>query len=165
MRQPFLAAVLAAAPFIPTCQANAGELKSFAHGSWRSIVEAHSGRPLIVHFWGLTCGPCRSEMPAWGKLLTEKPELPLVTINADMVPDEPEAAQNFLAKSGLSNADNWIFDDNFVERLRYEIDPKWQGEIPITLLIGRDGSMRKIEGSAKMPDVSSWFDEAQRPAK
>ena len=104
-------------------------------------------------------------MPAWGKLLAEKPDLPLVTSNADMVPDEPGAAQSFLAKSGLSNAENWIFDDNFVERLSHEIDPKWQDEIPVTLLIGRDGSIRKIKGSAKMPDVSSWFDEAQRPAK
>ena len=88
---------------------------------------------------------------------------PLVTINADMVQDAPEAAQEFLAKSGLSNAENWIFDDSFVERLRYEIDPKWQGEIPVTLLIGSDGSIRRIEGSAKLPEVSTWLNQQQEP--
>ena len=162
-RRPFLAAVLAVVPFILTAQATAGDLKSFVRGSWRSIVEAHTGSALIVHFWGLTCGPCRTEMPAWGKLLAEKPDLPLVTINADMVPDAPDAVVDFLAKSGLSNAENWIFDESFVERLRYEVDPKWQGEIPVTLLIGRDGSIRRIEGSAKMPEVSTWLDEVQQP--
>jgi hypothetical protein len=88
---------------------------------------------------------------------------PLVTINADMVQDAPEAAQEFLAKSGLSNAENWIFDDSFVERLRYEIDPKWQGEIPVTLLIGSNGSIRRIEGSAKLPEVSTWLNQQQAP--
>jgi thiol-disulfide isomerase/thioredoxin len=111
----------------------------------------------------LTCGPCRKELPAWGKLLAEKPDLPLVTINADMVQDAPEAAQEFLATSGLSNAENWIFDDSFVERLRYEIDPKWQGEIPVTLLIGSDGSIRRIEGSANLPEVSTWLNQQQEP--
>ena len=67
------------------------------------------------------------------------------------------------AKSGLSNAENWIFDNNSVERLRYEIDPKWQGEIPVTLLIGSDGSIRRIEGSAKLPEVSTWLNQQQEP--
>jgi hypothetical protein len=31
----------------------------------------------------------------------------------------------------LLNAENWIIDDGFVERLRYEIDSKWQG-VPVT---------------------------------
>jgi thiol-disulfide isomerase/thioredoxin len=158
-------AILAAAPFILVSAANAGELKSFVRGSWRSIVEGHAGRSVIVHFWGLTCGPCRAEMPAWGKLFAEKPDLPLVTVNADMVQDAPEDAQEFLSKYGLSNAENWIFDGGFVERLRFEIDPKWQGEIPVTLLIGRDGVTRRIEGSASMPEVSTWLDEEHKPTK
>lgn len=104
-------------------------------------------------------------MPAWGKLLAEKPDVRLVTVNADLVQDAPEAVEDFLAKSGLQNAENWIFDGGFVERLRYEIDPKWQGEIPVTLLIGSEGSIRRIEGSAKMPEVSTWLDETQHPVK
>jgi thiol-disulfide isomerase/thioredoxin len=156
-------AVLTAAPIVLVSAANAGKLKSFVRGSWRSIVEAHSGSAFIVHFWGMACGACRMEMPAWGKLLAEKSDLPLVTVNADMVQDATEPAEDFLAKSGLQNAENWIFDDSFVERLRYEIDPKWQGEMPVTLLIGRNGSIGRIEGSAKMPEVSAWLKEQQEP--
>lgn len=47
-------AFLAAALFLSGSAANAGELKSFVRGSWRSILAAHSGNAFIVHFWGLT---------------------------------------------------------------------------------------------------------------
>jgi hypothetical protein len=42
-----------------------------------------------------------------------------------------------LAQTGLATAENWTFGDGFIERLRYEIDPRWQGEIPRTVLIAR----------------------------
>ena len=44
-----------------------------------------------------------------------------------------------------------------------KIDPKWQGEIPVTLLIGADSSIRWIEGSAKLPEVSTWLIQQQGP--
>jgi thiol-disulfide isomerase/thioredoxin len=149
---------LIAALFAPLAFANAAEVKPFVRGSWRAIVEQHAGQPIIVHFWGLTCGPCRHEMPEWGRLFAQTPDLRLITINADAVQSAPEAIQDFLDKSGLAGAENWNFDDGFGERLRYEIDPKWQGEIPITLLIGRDGGTRRIEGAAEMAEVRSWFE-------
>ena len=60
-----------------------------------------------------------------------------------------------LAKSGLQPAENWIFSDGFAERLRFEIDPAWQGDIPRTLLISRDGKITTIEGSAEIADLEN----------
>jgi thiol-disulfide isomerase/thioredoxin len=135
-------------------------LRSFVRGSWNEIRKAHVGQPTVVHFWGLTCGPCRVEMPNWGKLLQERPDLNLVVINADLVPNEPGAVSAMLAQTGLAPAENWTFGDGFVERLRYEIDPQWQGEIPRTLLIARDGTTTVIEGVADLARVKAWL-EAQ----
>ena len=135
-------------------------LRSFVRGSWNEIRKAHVGQPTVVHFWGLTCGPCRVEMPNWGKLLQESPDLNLVVINADLVPNEPGAVSAMLAQTGLAPAENWTFGDGFVERLRYEIDPQWQGEIPRTLLIARDGTTTVIEGVADLARVKAWL-EAQ----
>ena len=117
------------------------EINPFVRGSWKHILNEHAGQPVVVHFWGVTCGPCRVEMPRWGELLQERLDLHLVVINADLVPNDANAVAAMLAQTGLAGAENWMFTDGFVERLRYEIDPQWHGEIPRTLLIARDGSI------------------------
>ena len=82
----------------------------------------------------------------------------VVTISADLVPDLPDATRSMLEKSGLASAENWIFSDGFVERLRFEIDPNWQGDIPRTMLISREGTITTIEGSAEMTELEKWSD-------
>ena len=66
-----------------------------------------------------------------------------------------------LQKAGLSDAESWLFSDDFVERLRFEVDPQWQGEIPRTLLIARDGTTTTMEGVADFAQLRAWLD-AQR---
>jgi len=92
-------------------------------------------------------------------------ELDVVTISADLVPNLPGAARAMLEKAGLGSAESWIFSDGFVERLRFEIDPAWQGEIPRTLLIARDGTVTTIEGSAEIPDLEKWLDRQKVASK
>jgi thiol-disulfide isomerase/thioredoxin len=138
-----------------------GELHPFKRGSWQEIRRAHAGAPIVVHFWGLTCGPCRTEMPKWGRLLQERPDLKLIVIDADLVPNTADAVAETLAKTGLAPAENWIFADDFAERLRFEVDRRWRGEIPMTLLIARDGKTTTIEGAADPDQVRAWLD-AQR---
>jgi thiol-disulfide isomerase/thioredoxin len=79
--------------------ATAGSAKE-SRGSWQNILHAHAGVPTIVHFWGLTCGPCRVEMPQWGKLLRERTDLNLVVIDADLIPNQVEDASEMVAKTG-----------------------------------------------------------------
>jgi thiol-disulfide isomerase/thioredoxin len=143
----------------PTMSASAptDDLHAFVRGSWQQLRKAHAGEPLIVHFWGVTCGPCRAEMPQWGQFLKQHPGLPLVMIDADLVPNDADAVKSMLKQSGLAKADNWMFVDDFVERLRYEIDPHWQGDIPRTLLVARDGGTTTIDGVADFAKVYSWW--------
>jgi thiol-disulfide isomerase/thioredoxin len=138
------------------------QLKPFERGSWQDVLRAHAGRPTIVHFWGVTCGPCKVELPLLGGFMKDHPSIDVVTISADLVPNLSAATQSMLEKSGLSSAENWIFSDGFVERLRFEIDPNWQGDIPRTMLISREGTITTIEGSAEITDLEKWSD--QQPA-
>jgi thiol-disulfide isomerase/thioredoxin len=141
-----------------------GDLRPFKRGSWQQIRRTHEGQPIVVHFWGLTCGPCRVEMPKWGRLLEERPDLKLIAIDADLVPNAAELVTAELAKTGLAGAENWIFADDFVERLRFEINPRWRGEIPITLLIASDGKTKTIEGAADPGEVRAWLDSQKATA-
>jgi thiol-disulfide isomerase/thioredoxin len=141
-----------------TLDAAAG-VRAFERGSWQEIRKAHAGEPLVVHFWGVTCGPCREELPQWGRFLKARGGLHVVMIDADLVPNEASAVRAMLDQSGLtSTAENWMFNDDFVERLRYEIDPHWQGEIPLTMLIAADGTTTIVEGAADFAKIGSWLD-------
>ena len=131
----------------------------FVQGSWQQLRQKHEGKPTIVHFWGVTCAPCMVEMPKWAKLAKADRSFDLVLVDADPVGEN--AAGPMLAKMGLLKAENWGFADDFTERLRYEIDPKWHGELPLTLLIGLDGATKKIVGSADFDEVRRWLDEQE----
>jgi thiol-disulfide isomerase/thioredoxin len=157
MKRHLLAGIFLLALQLPGARAEARELKPFVRGSWQQVLNSHAGRPTLVHFWGVTCGPCKVELPLLGAFMKDHPEVDMVTISADLAPDQPGAAQSMLKKSGLAAAENWIFSDGFVERLRFEIDPTWQGDIPRTLLISRDGKITTIEGSAEMAEVEKWL--------
>jgi thiol-disulfide isomerase/thioredoxin len=141
------------------------QLKPFERGSWQDILRSHAGRPTIVHFWGVTCGPCKVELPLLGEFMRDHSAIDVVTISADLVPDLPGATQAMLEKSGLQSAENWIFGDGFVERLRFEIDPAWQGDIPRTMLISREGTITTIEGSAETKDLQKWSDQQLAAAR
>ena len=66
-----------------------------------SSASAHAGKPTVIHFWGLTCGPCLVEMPKWGKLLAERPDMRLVLVAADPLPQSPERVNGALQRAGL----------------------------------------------------------------
>jgi hypothetical protein len=113
----------------------------------------------------VTCGPCKVELPLLGEFMKVHPAIDMVTVSADLVPDLPGATRSMLEKSGLQSAENWIFSDGFVERLRFEIDPAWQGDIPRTMLISAEGKIMTIEGSAEMADLSKWSDQQHTVTK
>ncbi|MGY4289428.1 thiol-disulfide isomerase/thioredoxin [Bradyrhizobium sp. LM2.7] len=77
-------------------------LKPFERGSWQRVLRSHAGRPTLVHFWGVTCGPCKIELPLLGEFVKDHPEIDVVTISADLVPNLSAATQSMLDKAGLS---------------------------------------------------------------
>lgn len=142
--------------------AQAADLQSFGRGSWSKLRAAHDGQPTVVHFWGLSCAPCLVEMPEWGKLRAERPDMKLVLVAADPVPQDSARVNDMLARAGLAKAENWAFTDRFNERLRYEIDPAWAGELPRTLLIDRDGKETVLTGVADLAEVRAWLDAQKK---
>jgi hypothetical protein len=66
-----------------------------------------STHPIVVHLWSLRAVPGRdAEM---GLLLEERPDLKLIAIDADVVANAAELVKAELAKTGLADAENWIF--------------------------------------------------------
>lgn len=126
--------------------AEAGEIKPFQRGSWRDIQAAHRGKTLVAHFWSLSCAPCLAEMPRWAEFRRNNPEKTLVLIATDPAEKAPRLKEA-LARFGLAEADAWAFADPFAERLRFEVDPEWRGELPMTRLIASDGRAETVIGA------------------
>jgi thiol-disulfide isomerase/thioredoxin len=142
--------------------ASAAEIIPFVRGSWAQIRQTHVGKPTVVHFWGLTCGPCLVEMPHWAQLIKERPDLNLVLIAADPVIEEPDDLSRFLVRMGMQTRESWAFADRFVDRLQYEIDPRWRGELPRTMLIDAAGKTTVISGVSEPDEIRRWLDAQKK---
>lgn len=147
---------------LASAAAHSADLQSFGRGSWSKLRAAHDGQPTVIHFWGLTCAPCLVEMPEWGKLRSERPDMRLVLVAADPVPQDAARVADTLARADLGQVENWAFTDRFNERLRYEIDPAWAGELPRTMLIDRDGKETVLTGVADLAEVRAWLDAQKK---
>jgi thiol-disulfide isomerase/thioredoxin len=130
------------------------EIKPLVRGSYQQIVAARQGKPFVVGFWSLTCHYCMAEMTMFKTLLTQYPGLDLVLIATD---DDPSAVGAALNKYGLGKADAWIFADSYAERLRFEIDRTWQGELPRTYLYGAKGEVTAISGKLERAEIQQWI--------
>ncbi len=133
--------------------------RAFSAESFAQIRASHAGRPLIVHLWGMTCGPCLVELPKWGGLLRKRPHMHLVLIQVDQAPQG--ASEQTLRSAGLLEAEIWYVPSELDEFLRASIDPKWRGEMPRTLLISPGGEVARIAGAADLEQVTRWLDSAQ----
>ena len=147
-----LAVLMFAAP------ADAAERRPFARGSWQTLMQASANKPTVVHFWGLTCAPCLTELPHWARLAQERPDMRLVMIAADPTPGDPKDLSATLDRAKLDKVESWAFADAFSERLRFEVDPKWRGAMPRTMLIARNGAVTVMTGIADLKTVRAWLD-------
>jgi thiol-disulfide isomerase/thioredoxin len=138
--------------------AHAAEPRPFVQGSWQELRAAHKGRPGIVHFWGLTCTPCLVELPEWGRFERSEPKADIVMVAADPVAIEPADLAAALTKAGLAKIESWRFADPFTERLEYEIDAAWQGELPFTVMLTADGTATTVLGAVDFAALRTWAD-------
>lgn len=136
----------------------AQEIKPFVRGSYQKIISARQGMPFIVNFWSLTCSYCNVELAMLKKLLKKYPRLDLVLVSTDTQEEEKQVLAA-LSKFSLGKADAWVFADSYTERLRFEVDRKWQGELPRTYFFGANEEVKAVSGKIEQVDVEQWIKE------
>ncbi len=139
--------------------ASATGFKPYGRGSFEELRKQHVGRPFVVHFWSVTCPSCLAELADWAKIADKRKAIEIVFVNADPDNDRPRA-QNRIDKAGLSNLVQYGFADDFVERLYFEADRSWRGELPFTALIGADGALVTVTGTIDDPLIADWLARA-----
>ncbi len=135
----------------------AAALRPFDSGSFQALVAAHAGKAFGVVLWSLDCAPCLREFEVLRDLRKAGRQLPLVLVGTDS-PDRGDEAAQLLRRLGLDTLETWTFGGADAQRLRYEIDPRWYGEMPRTYFYAADGSRNAHSGGLSREDLRVWLD-------
>ena len=65
-----------------------------------------------------------------------------------------------LARVRLGSTPNFAFADEFVERLHFEVDHDWRGELPFTALIQPSGALETVTGPLDDAKFVAWLGAA-----
>lgn len=146
-----------------TCSAQAGNEgpRPFVSGSLSKIVAERQGKPFILALWSITCTHCPDELKTLGRLKAKNPKLDIVLVAADS-PEDASHAVEMARSHGLAKVPQWVFADEMPERLRYEIDRNWHGELPRTYFYDRRHSVVAVSGLVPSQLLEQWARENAR---
>jgi hypothetical protein len=136
--------------------ASGGALRPFDTGTAAALGKTYAGRPYILALWSVTCEPCRQDMPHWGPLQRRHPGVPILLVATDP-PSDRALVEKMLAQYDLGRVERWMFADDYVERLRYAIDPRWRGELPRTYLVDAARRTEAISGVVDPAKLEAWM--------
>jgi hypothetical protein len=139
------------------CYAERSEPRPFKPGSLSEIIGDRQGQPFLLILRSVDCPPCRKELDLLAQTRRAHPELDLVLIATDDITSYAQEVHAILKKHGLGDAESWIFADPNAQRLRYEIDPKWYGELPRGYFYDAAHHRLGVSGALKPEHLSAWL--------
>jgi len=144
--------------FIVCCAPVVAEdsIKSFVSGSYAQILNMKQGKPFVLVFWSLECVPCYKELAMLGKLSPRQFDLVLVSTD-DAAADKD--IRETLIKFELQTTDVWKFSNTLIERLRYEVDATWYGELPRSYLFDGQHQRQVVSGLLSHKIINAWMQE------
>lgn len=139
-------------------------LRPFEPDSLQTIEKLNSGRPFLLVLWSIDCPPCREELDLLSKMTKRHPNLHLVLVSTDTMESSGQVT-NLLASHQLDKIDSWVFSEAGAERLRYEIDADWYGEIPRIYFYDRAHHRTGVSGSLKAGQIEAWLGTSKAPVR
>jgi thiol-disulfide isomerase/thioredoxin len=150
----FLPALLLALVLSATVQAESINLKPFTSGSYQQIVSNNAKKPFMLAMWSITCPSCIKDMAVLQSVHKAHPELKIVMLSTDDIAESDEA-QKILANNQLSDIEHWIYAEQNTQKLQFEIDPKWYGELPRTYFFDKAGQREGVSGVLSKEDYEA----------
>jgi thiol-disulfide isomerase/thioredoxin len=107
-----------------------------------ALLKRESTKPLLVNFWATWCDPCREEFPDLVKIDADyrKQGLDFVTVSLDDLPDIKTTVPKFLQEM-RATMPAYLLNVSDPEPAISAVDPKWQGDLPATILYTSQGEI------------------------
>jgi len=129
---------------------------AFTSGSYQQILAANANRPFMLVVWSINCPSCLKDMELLSNIHKSRPDLKMIMLATDE-PSATELIQQVLEKNQLTGIENWAYADDNTEKLQYEIDPKWYGELPRTYFFDKAHQRTGVSGVLTQEDYDAMF--------
>lgn len=131
----------------------------FESGSMQKILDSRAGKPFLLVMWSLECPPCRKEMDLLAEMRRQHQALDIVLVSTDS-PEVADRVASAVEQHGLGEAESWLFAGP-AQRLRYEIDPGWYGEMPRSYFYDADHARAAVSGALEESQIQTWLKHVQ----
>jgi thiol-disulfide isomerase/thioredoxin len=103
--------------------------------------------PIVVNFWASWCKPCIHEIPWFEKNIDALKDkgVKLLLVSLDLPQDYPKYLTAFTRKEGYRSEIVWL-DESNADLFCKKIDPSWDGNIPVTMMINNKKKYRQFFG-------------------
>ncbi len=139
-----------------TISAEAAAPAPFVSGSYQQILSGNANRPFMLVVWSINCSSCLKDMELLSSIHKNRPELKMIMLAADE-PSATEQIQQILEKNQLAEIENWAYADDNTQKLQFEIDPKWYGELPRTYFFDKAHQRTGVSGVLSKEDYDAMF--------
>ena len=131
----------------------------FVSGSFSQILEQRQQQSFVLVLWSLDCPSCYKELEMLGKLNSRNTGLNIVLVSTDIEASQDDL-QTVLSKYKLENHENielWVFRGDSDERLRFEIDRSWYGELPRSYFFTTKNEKQVVSGILSKEKLIEWI--------
>lgn len=131
---------------------------AFVPGSYQQMLASNANQPFMLVIWSVNCSSCLKDMALLSSIHQSRPELKMIMLAADEL-SAAEQIQQILEKNQLSEIENWVYAEENTQKLQFEIDPKWYGELPRTYFFDKTHQRTGVSGVLSKEDYDAMFDK------
>ena len=123
----------------------------------RNVIEKkYLNQPLIISFWSIDCPYCIDDLKKLGKALSKNTNVKLITVCVDGK-ESAKKAERVLSQANLPKHEQYQYAEADEDRLRYNIDPAWYGELPRTYFYDTAHQVTPLSGKISNSFLDKWF--------
>jgi len=100
-------------------------------------------QPMVITFWATWCGPCVSEQPRLYDWAQAHPEVRTIWVSLDLIRLRTSLVTPHLEERGYLRGavEQWQLEDADPAMAMSRWLPDWQGILPTTVVVSRDGQV------------------------
>lgn len=132
------------------------ESSSFTSGSYQQLLVSNPNQPFMLIIWSVNCPSCLKDMALLSSIHKSRPELKMIMLAADDL-SATEQIKQILEKNQLSELESWVYAEDNTQKLQFEIDPKWYGELPRTYFFDKTHQRTGVSGVLSKDDYEKMF--------